>query len=892
MTSPFKGKAKEEDHWQPGWWQLHPLVESCFHRPVVWTKASAILFAHPTRPAVVGHLFPSSHQFQLDSPAPIANTPASYEPPTIISIAPNDFSLFAYFPGVDVPGLMCIWTRGAQVDTWNVTEWMQVSRGGGVIASAWLGQSREWTTDTSRGTIRLPPLGPPTTGATLILTIVTQDMQVHIIHRRSNALKFTMITCSLMHPDEAHELKPRTIPQSTGGPEGLRECVSAAIGIAYNETSIMVATRSRVTSTPTTQPTFSSIDMSLGLPLPMPTEESDFQPLDWAKWVEDASIEVCEVRVGYDGQGMLLSTHPLPPIECHHQQFSKMVFVPADPPASSEDKQVPGPVAKIYLAASFVDFEEYQSVPKSELVVYALTRNESVGHPDWLISQASSRSFASEVLTFLCPYNIYSRTNTLVAGFVRDTMMPTLAGKRKPELSTGDIRILQLPSSNVLEGWSSVPILSTNAQRVSVPFNVALSPNGVLLCTVSPSSLLPAHVAVHPLPRLILSDPSGALLASGDVPTLVSAIRSRQTVADIIHRLSLPSTPLAEVEDVLFRAISGLEGRDDGLRSLRLHDFLGVLVEVYRTRAQRVHNDVEKEELTVRWKTAQDLCSLMACHGAFDDCENGDFGVFYGQFMSGVGFDRTPTDAVWPLSRLSAWTMDFLENLMKECVLEGDSGPQESDAQPGTIADILPIFIYLLHPEALTRLRTSIADVKRFYETLGRLNASGETAQLAKNILIDYVDSSGVNLKELDNILVQISEELKGSNDDMRRSLASCHPMPSLSASLRKVVTKISESKAIDKPRLFIKPSDLVTGIASMQLLDGSRMTESRDIISKGQFLNQSQKRVCLRCGGKTQQSDGRVKPLSLRWMGWESQWQSRCICGGLWATGPAILPV
>lgn len=155
--SPSKGKAREKTHWQAGWWDFHPLSErpqkyefcrTFFPylfvnvRPIEWSQSSVLFTAHPTQPLVCGRYFSSSKQFKLPSPPLIVSSPKSYEPPSIISVAPDDEWLFAYFPGHNGDGAGCLWKRGAQIDSWTVREWWSFAPGGGVVVSSWLGQPR------------------------------------------------------------------------------------------------------------------------------------------------------------------------------------------------------------------------------------------------------------------------------------------------------------------------------------------------------------------------------------------------------------------------------------------------------------------------------------------------------------------------------------------------------------------------------------------------------------------------------------------------------------------------------------------------------------------------------------------------------------------------------
>lgn len=66
------------------------------------------------------------------------------------------------------------------------------------------------------------------------------------------------------------------------------------------------------------------------------------------------------------------------------------------------------------------------------------------------------------------------------------------------------------------------------------------------------------------------------------VSAFISAIRSKRTVSDVAHQLSLGSVSVQEVESVLYEVLEVLESHDDGLRDVWFHEFLGILLEVYR----------------------------------------------------------------------------------------------------------------------------------------------------------------------------------------------------------------------------------------------------------------------------------------------------------------------
>ena len=154
MAQLDKGKGKEEEAWNPGWWQFSSLSEpqTCVvirphregyrmkyhYRPIIWTKHSTILMGHPTQPSVYGRVFPSSRPFIVPSPALVLS--GTYGPPTNLSLSPDDKFLFAFFPPMQGPsGVACLWAR-EQADTWNVKEsWLST----GCVTVAWLGGQRE-----------------------------------------------------------------------------------------------------------------------------------------------------------------------------------------------------------------------------------------------------------------------------------------------------------------------------------------------------------------------------------------------------------------------------------------------------------------------------------------------------------------------------------------------------------------------------------------------------------------------------------------------------------------------------------------------------------------------------------------------------------------------------
>jgi predicted DNA-binding ribbon-helix-helix protein len=59
-------------------------------------------------------------------------------------------------------------------------------------------------------------------------------------------------------------------------------------------------------------------------------------------------------------------------------------------------------------------------------------------------------------------------------------------------------------------------------------------------------------------------------------------------------------------------------------------------------------------------------------------------------------------------------------------------------------------------------LRTTVRDVKQFYDQLKSLDPNGENGAISRNALLDTVDSSGIDLGALESLLKRTSEKVEG----------------------------------------------------------------------------------------------------------------------------------
>ncbi|KAJ7111538.1 hypothetical protein C8R43DRAFT_1159517 [Mycena crocata] len=883
MLSPSKGKAKEETQWSSGWWEYHALLDQT-QRPLVWSSTSTIFSAHPTQPQVTARHFSSSKRFVLQSPGPILSSPGSYESPTVISVSPSGEWLFAYFPSGEIDGVGCLWQRGAPIDAWGVKEWWTLSRGAGIVAASWLGGPREWTVDEAGSPTRLPTRGPrtPVSNPTLLLVTETRSVTLCYLHQYGPP-SLKMISCPLSAPGSVGETPVGDIrPNSMDQQRSIKICTRAAIGLAYNEPAIIIATCSRILPSSVRDNSLNS--MNLGLPLTLDSISSDAEfPIEWENWGEESFIELCEVRLDFDGLAMMMSARPLPPLYGSGLGVANLTFVPTPP--SPDNTEAP-PVA-LYLAASYLDFGDYTSMPKSELILHALSRvSEPISNPGeeirfWTCRHTATRSFKDSVLTFLASSTSGQTPGTfgLYAGILNSS--GRLPHEKTKEICIGATRVLKLPNLTDHERWEPGQIMAPmdNAGR-DLPLNAVLSFNGSMLLCTTLTSVGPSRISLHILPKLVKTlQPS-----PGSPPPLAAKVAvtllSGTSTADFSHLLSLPCVSLDEVADTLLHALIMAEnGQDKGILTWRA---LGLILETYnRTRARKTISETEREILQARWQTALDMCTLATCNAAFEECKDDD------------AFDL---DAVWQLVGLSTWVVGFVEKLLKECVLASDltgsgQGPGDGDedlfsSQPSSPVSQPPssILLHLSHPYALRSLHAALCNVTRFKNKIGSLSASEENSQIAKSVLVDLIDCSGVNLNVLEPFLAELLVEAqKFDAGETRRSLALCEPTNVMRLHLKTAIDKLAHSPVVDKARLFIKPFELMDGVP--QISDG-RKDKAKDIISKGTLSGRGQAVVCLRCGGRSE--IGVPGHISAKWRAFEKTWTRHCICAGAWTLFPS----
>lgn len=120
--------------------------------------------------------------------------------------------------------------------------------------------------------------------------------------------------------------------------------------------------------------------------------------------------------------------------------------------------------------------------------------------------------------------------------------------------------------------------------------------------------------------------------------------------------------------------------------------------------------------------------------------------------------------------------------------------------------------------------------------------------------------------------------------NDCRRAFASCQLTPAMNVQLCQTLPKLTQSSILNKSMLFIKPSDLVDGVARLSI-EPHKTDKTQDVVTKGVLVKHSSSSSCLRCGGISEVDNGLAlsQHSPIRWRVWERMWTFRCVCGGPW---------
>ncbi|KAG9018143.1 hypothetical protein FRB90_012106 [Tulasnella sp. 427] len=539
-----KGKEKESDssglpsfHWSLGWEQVQALV-SDNRQSLQWLNNGLVLSAHALLARVCAryvHASPSAPSTTFEFPDPQVDL-SPYGPPTIISATQSLLKsswVYAYFPPTTErlhsgDGLACVWDCQSIIGSVTVLSWWLVKKGNGPVAGRWIGQPRDWFIDRDkREPQRERPLGPVLSKGPMLL-LVTESTNAEIVYRSDRPPnQFAVLKASLQSASFSSSGDPVS-EEPPVGPAGARLCTKAAIGLGSDSESIIVATASRVV--PRSDHTSNGLDildmtadLTLDGPVPGPSSKNVDSYPTLEEWGEKETIDLCEVRISAGNEPLFLETYPLFPINLHwtpepwsttnadsangdHQLVRQLVSLeftnlvpPAPDKAPESGKSDDIDMADLFeakpeeedsvlqLVASFVEFKDFSSHPRSILKQWRLRRSttedlEEIGAalnpdgPDWLVKQGPTRVFDSTILPVVQTFPSVDAHRLYVAAVRCNGKIAT----GRTEAAVGTVKVLDLDLQDDVD-FEETPI---PAQRStlgeSAPNLLTSSPNRAL----------------------------------------------------------------------------------------------------------------------------------------------------------------------------------------------------------------------------------------------------------------------------------------------------------------------------------------------------------------------------------------------------------------------------
>ncbi|KAG8901955.1 hypothetical protein FRC01_009704, partial [Tulasnella sp. 417] len=410
--------------------------------------------------------------------------------------------------------------------------WWLVKKGSAPVAVKWVGQQREWFVDQDKKEPqRERPLGPVLVKAPMLL-VVTESNHAEMVYRlNGQPQQFAVLKASLesasrcMTGETVSDQSPIVRMQF-----GFKLVMTPSLKVNYliPAESIVVATASRLVPHAGPSPGgLNILSMTGELEIPSvagPSAKSIENHPSLEDWGEEQAIALCEVRISTDSDSIGLETYPLSPINLHWptesssttalghssgdsqpvRQLIRLEFANLVPPAAdkapesgkSEDIDMADLFeakpeeedSVLQLIASFVEFKDFSSQPRSILKQWRLRRStaeelEEIGTaldpdaPDWLIKQGPTRIFDSVLVSMVRTLPGVD-TYHLYATFMR------CSGKiaaGRAETIIGSVKVLNLDLEDDSEfGETPIPAQRSTLGEI-VPSILVYSPNRALL---------------------------------------------------------------------------------------------------------------------------------------------------------------------------------------------------------------------------------------------------------------------------------------------------------------------------------------------------------------------------------------------------------------------------
>lgn len=171
-------------------------------------------------------------------------------------------------------------------------------------------------------------------------------------------------------------------------------------------------------------------------------------------------------------------------------------------------------------------------------------------------------------------------------------------------------------------------------------------------------------------------------MLTGSVTAIALASLTRKSTADILHSLPQSTASQDTVVDILTAALKTLQKCQRLPAFTAVRHLTGVALEIYRylasflfgfqllTRSHRAlarncKDEDERQRYTNRWQAAHDLMSIVGCLTAFRGVN--EKGIYDASHRMLAKLTRD-AEALWQLTKIATWLVEFLKRLLKACV--------------------------------------------------------------------------------------------------------------------------------------------------------------------------------------------------------------------------------
>ncbi|KAG8834034.1 hypothetical protein FRC17_009672 [Serendipita sp. 399] len=567
-------------------------------------------------------------------------------------------------------------------------------------------------------------------------------------------------------------------------------CTRASLGLGYNDAAILIAMQTSLLPSPRVP---LSETQFAGLGIPSATFVTQPSTDDWEYTGTESSIRICEVSISCTNErGWDIQTEPLSPIALNTTaQLTHLQFVPKyhyddtsmaiDGASSSQGDR--------YLVVGTTELGSLTSPPRADISVYSLSKQSPPASTQkWNVHMESKRGFVNYAVFTMAPaYPTYQKgPNLLIVSLLQ------VYGTESAD--SDKICLLELP---LLEDNGQYRALKL--EKREGPSFIGISPQGTHL--VLRNSHAQGQLGYDTYPDTLPNDdtPSEVSLRNA----ILQALTSSQDLDNIV--LVLKKLDYEAKLDIVDSAWVLLDSESAGGGAPRwMMDYIKVVLLLDRS------VDEGKSSHPNRTNVALNILSLPAAKSALSECHGKDHEASY------------QPDAVWPLSEICGWIVEFTEN-----ILSAASQFQNSNSNGSTAPSIDPALLVLLNQSLVDTWVDSLALVLRFVKHVDvPKGTSTDSKTLVTRSVEDTLSQSPVNISLLTEALkgLRVNESISAA--DWRNAYRRLALSERIANVAKELVSHVLKPEIVTLLALHVR-------MAGLNLISDDYTSVERDVITK-----------------------------------------------------------